>query len=500
MTLYDTLSRSLHEFAPGAEGRELGLYVCGPTVYDDLHIGNFRTLASFDVLRRALRRGGYRVKTVMNITDIDDKMIRRAAEQGLSVGDLAARYTERFETDAAALNVELPDVMPRATDHIDGMLGLIASLVDTGHAYARPDGSVYFRARSYPGYGELSGQDLDAIRVGARVEADPDKEDPADFALWKGERPGEPAWKSPWGRGRPGWHTECATMTEAVLGLPVDIHGGGADLVFPHHENERAQVESRAGGTFVRTWVHGGLLLTGGVKASKSLGNIRSLRELRTRRDPMAIRLFFLQARYGHPLNLSEDALDAAEVALARLRDGVERVRGRLRASTLGSADTVARDTSADSGLQARLAQLEGQFDQALADDLNAPQAAGVLFVLASELSRWATDAAGSTDFLAQALATFQNLWQVLGVNVARPLADGAADEALAQRVEALLAERREARRRRDYTRADQLRQQVEALGVIVEDTPSGSRWHRNHDRPVSSALASPPSSKEVRP
>lgn len=482
LTLYDTLSRSLHELPPDREARDLGLYVCGPTVYDDLHIGNFRTLASFDVLRRVLVRNGYRVKAVMNITDIDDKMIRRAAAQGLSVPDLAARYTERFETDAAALNVALPDVMPRATDYVTPMLDMIARLVETDHAYVQPDGSVYFRARSYPGYGELSGQDLDAIRVGARVEADPNKADPADFALWKGERPGEPSWKSPWGRGRPGWHTECATMTGEVLGQPVDIHGGGADLVFPHHENERAQVESLDDQTFVRTWMHGGLLLTGGVKASKSLGNVRSLRELRERRDPMAIRLFFLTARYGHPLNLSEDALDAAETALSRLRDVVQRVRGRLRPAGVGGSArpaVVHVEAPDDARLYARLSELEGEYDRALADDLNAPQAAGILFVFSSELSRWAGDGTVPTPFLEQALAKFENLWSVLGVELRRE--DGRSEEGqagLAREVEALLAKRQAARKRRDYETADQLRAKAEELGVTVEDTPSGVQWH----------------------
>jgi cysteinyl-tRNA synthetase len=470
IALHDTLTRSLSTLPSPDQQSVVTLYVCGPTVYDDLHVGNFRTLATFDVLRRFLERSGYEVRYAMNLTDIDDKLIRRAAEEGTSVAEVAERYTERFLEDQKAMGIMPPHHMPRATQFVEGMVELIQALLRSGHAYARLDGSVYFRARSYHGYGQLSGQDLRAIRAGYRIEADPSKEDPADFALWKGRRPGEPWWPAPWGEGRPGWHTECAVMSQALLGRPVDVHGGGVDLIFPHHENERAQAECSQPEPFVRRWVHGGLLLTEGEKASKSLGNVRSLRELRERYDPMAIRLFFLTAHYAHPLNLTEEALAAAQASLERMRQGVARLRARLR-----SGGGMEASPEAQQVVERRVQEATSRVDEALRDNLNAPQAAAALYELGGHLARWTESPELSCQDLEWALERYLRLWQVLGVEV-EPRSTISAS--LAQEVERLLAERQAARARRDYATADRLRAQVEAMGAVVEDTREGVRWH----------------------
>lgn len=475
IALRDTLTGERVPLDPPAAAGTVRLYYCGPTVYGDLHIGNFRTLATFDVLRRALARFGYRVQAAMNITDIDDKMIRRAAEEGVATSEVARRYEARFLEDQAAMGIAPPDRMPRATEYIEAMVEDIAHLVERGAAYAAPDGSVYFRARAYPGYGALSGQNLDAIRVGARVEPEAGKEDDLDFALWKAHRPGEPAWPSPWGPGRPGWHIECTTMAARVLGRPLDIHGGGSDLVFPHHENERAQAEALDPDPFARRWVHAGLLLMDGVKASKSLGNVGPLRELRRRYDPMAVRLFFLTAHYAHPLSWSEEAMDAARAALVRVREVATRARAHLRAIA-GRAGSEAVDLALD----AQVRRAVQAFDDALRDDLNAPAANAVLFDLGRTINQAVGEPELGSEALARALGTYVDLWGVLGVDVG---GETAVDEDRVRRVEALVSARQAARMRRNWAEADRLRAELEAMGVVIEDTREGARWRWQTER-----------------
>ena len=474
VVLHDSLSSREVPLGPPSDAA-LRVYVCGPTVYDDPHVGNFRTFASFDVVERALRHFGYRLSTAMNITDIDDKIIRRAAEVGVSPRDLALRYEERFLEDLAAMGIARPDHLPRATDHIAEMVDDIARLIDRGFAYASADGSVYFRARAFDGYGQLSRQNLEGVRAGARVDPEPGKEDDADFALWKGRRPGEPYWPAPWGEGRPGWHTECTTMADRILGRPLDIHGGGADLLFPHHENERAQAEALEPGPFARLWMHAGMLLTDGTKASKSLGNIGSLRELRERYEPMALRLFFLTAHYARPLNLTDEALEAARGALARVREVATRARGELRQAPGREGEEAASRALERAALDAR----EG-FDRALADDLNAPAAAAALFDFGRLINQAVGEGQASADAIARAVASYVDLWQVLGIRVG---GDEAVDEERVARVEAMVAARQAARARRDFAEADRLRAELEAMGVAIEDTREGARWRWQAER-----------------
>lgn len=475
IVLHDSLSNRGAPVAAPAQGQGLRIYVCGPTVYDDPHVGNFRTFAGFDVLGRALRHLGYPTATAMNITDIDDKVIRRAAEQGVAPQDLARRYEERFLDDLAAMGIARPDHLPRATDHIAEMVEDIARLIERGIAYSTPDGSVYFRARAFAGYGLLAHQNLEAMRAGARVEPEPGKEADADFALWKGARPGEPHWPAPWGAGRPGWHMECTTMADRILGRPLDIHGGGSDLVFPHHENERAQAEALRPDPFARLWVHTGMLLTDGTKASKSVGNIGSLRELRERYEPMALRLFFLTAHYARPLNLTDEALEAAQGALYRVREVANRARAELRQSP---GRTGSEAASAD--LVAASGAAREAFDRALADDLNAPAAAASLFDFGRLINQAVGDGEVGAEALARALAVYVGLWQVLGIAVG---GEEAVDEERVARVEALVAARQAARAHRDFAEADRLRAELDAMGVAIEDTREGARWRWQTER-----------------
>lgn len=476
IALHDSLTGERSTLAPPDPSSPLRLYCCGPTVYNDLHVGNFRTLATFDVLRRALAHFGYRIDAAMNLTDVDDKVIRKAQAEGVSPADIAQRYEARFLEDQAAMNISPPNHMPRATEFVDAMVEDIAGLVERGAAYAAPDGSVYFRARAYPGYGQLSKQPLDGVRLGARVEPEPGKEDDADFALWKAHRAGEPVWPSPWGRGRPGWHIECTTMADRVLGRPLDLHGGGSDLLFPHHENERAQAEALRPQTFARRWLHTGMLLLDGVKASKSLGNVGPLRALRERYDPMAIRLLFLQAHYAHPLNLSEEALDSQRMALMRVREVVQRVEAQLRAGR-----DRAGSEAGSASLDAAGARTLHAFDGALADDLNAPAAAAALFDWGRVLNQAVADPDIGAAALDRALALYRRLWGVLGVDL--PVADGGLTDARSTAVDALVAARQAARASRDWAQADRIRGELDAMGVAIEDTREGARWRWLEER-----------------
>jgi cysteinyl-tRNA synthetase len=365
------------------------------------------------------------------------------------------------------MGIARPLAMPRATEFIGAMVEDIGHLIERGAAYSVPDGSVYFRAHAFPGYGLLSHQNMDGIRAGARVEPDPAKEDEADFALWKGERPGEPKWPAPWGAGRPGWHMECTTMADRVLGRPIDIHGGGADLIFPHHENERAQAEALRSEPFVRMWLHAGMLMTGGSKAAKSLGNVGPLRAMRQEYEPMALRMFFLTAHYAHPLNLTDEALGAARSALVRVREVATRARGELRQNPDRSGSE-----AADAALDQAVAASRGAFDRALQDDLNAPIAQAGLFELGRLINQAVGDGEAGAASLARALGAYLDMWQVLGIAVE---GEESRDENRVARVERLVAARQAARQRRDFAEADRLRDAIKARGYQVEDTPEGS-------------------------
>ena len=467
--VFNTLTRGKEDLAP-RQPREVRMYVCGVTVYDLSHIGHGRSGIVFDVMRRYLKHRGHAVKFVKNFTDIDDKIIRKANQEGVSAQEVSERYIEEYRTDMASLGVAPADIEPRATEHVPQMIALIERLIARGVAYP-VDGDVYFEVRRFPGYGKLSGKNLEELQAGARVEVDERKRDPMDFALWKATKPGEPSWKSPWGQGRPGWHIECSAMAMQYLGETLDIHGGGEDLIFPHHENEIAQSEAATGKPFARYWLHNGFVNLAAEKMSKSLGNTLTIKDLVRRHDPEALRLYLLGTHYRHPLEFGDERIEEAGRALARLR------------SLKDEADRIAsRGTPApgpDHGLFDEVAAHRARFDAAMDDDFNTPQALGVLFDLARVLhgarDQVAQGTAGAGAFLL-GVGELVMLARVLG------LLEGArketvVDPQLKARIESLVYLRQEARRQRDFGEADRLRDELSRLGVILEDTRDGTTW-----------------------
>ncbi len=459
--LLDTLSGTLRPFEP-LDGLTARIYSCGPTVYGPAHIGNFRSFLFADLLVRHLRWRGIPVRWVMNITDIDDKIIRGAAGEGIGIGELAGRWLTRFLEDAAALRMTRPDVLPRATEHIDDIVALIEVLLERGHAYRTSDGSIFFRIASWPAYGRLARLDPEQLRVGERVESDEyAKDDVRDFALWKGPKPGEPSWQTPIGEGRPGWHIECSAMSMRHLGESFDIHTGGVDLIFPHHEDEIAQSEAATGKPFVATWLHCAHLQMGGAKMAKSTGNIARVRDLlEAGLSPRALRYALISVHYRAALNHSEESLAAAAAAVDRL-DALVAALGSYR-----------EDRPDDAGLPGVLDAARTAFGEALDDDLNISPALAALFELVRELNRRIDARTLSTDDAARALETLRDLDQVLAV-----LPD--ADEALDPDVAALLQARVAARADRNWAESDRLRDVLAERGIAVEDTRDGQRWRR---------------------
>ncbi|MCI9129624.1 MAG: cysteine--tRNA ligase [Eggerthellaceae bacterium] len=491
--LYDTKQHKKVDFVPLHEG-EVRMYVCGPTVYNRIHIGNARTFISFDMIRRYLAWRGYKVTFVQNVTDVDDKIINRAAEEGRTASEVAQEYTEAFISDMHAAGVEDPDIRPKATEEIPAMIELVQSLVDKGHAY-EVDGDVYFSVRSDPHYGTLSGRNVDEMESGHReLRADGQgledrKRDPLDFALWKAAKPGEPSWESPWGQGRPGWHIECSAMSHKYLGLPFDIHGGGQDLVFPHHENERAQSECGCGTTFANYWMHSGMLQVNSEKMSKSLGNFLLLHEVLEDADPGALRMLMLQTHYRSPLDFSVERMDEANAALTRVMNALEAADWSCSNATDGAPDALDGTALCESASACRDA-----FAEAMDDDFNAPAALGSIFTLVGELN---TAIAGKELSLADAEAVvvatdaIRELIAVLGISLAEEdaaadypveviglasdLAGYGGDDAM-QAVEALLEARALARQEKDWAKADAVRDGLVGLGFIIEDTPQGAK------------------------
>jgi cysteinyl-tRNA synthetase len=452
LRIYNSLTREKQDFAPIRPG-EVRMYVCGVTVYDYCHLGHARMMVAFDVVQRWLRASGYRVTYVRNITDIDDKIIRRAAEAGEPVAALTERFIRAMDEDIGALGVQKPDHEPRATEYVPQMLEMIGRLEKKGLAYRAQGGDVNFSVRGFPAYGRLSGKSLDDLRAGERVEVDAAKRDPLDFVLWKRSRPEEPKWPSPWGEGRPGWHIECSAMGCTLLGESFDIHGGGQDLQFPHHENEIAQSEGANGVRFVNYWMHNGFVRVDEEKMSKSLGNFFTIRDILGAVDPEVVRFFIVRAHYRSPLNYSDAHLHEAKTALARLY-------------------TALRDAPA---AQARVDWDEPharRFRAAMDDDFNTPEAVAELFSLAHEIGR------GGKELAAQ----LKGLGGVLGLLEREPQAflhggpaGGPSDAEIEQRIAARAA----ARRQKNYAEADRIRAELEAAGVILEDGPAGTSWRR---------------------
>ncbi|MBE0613727.1 MAG: cysteine--tRNA ligase [Burkholderiales bacterium] len=472
LKIYNTLARRKQEFVPIEPGR-VRMYVCGMTVYDYCHLGHARVMVVFDMVQRWLRASGYELTYVRNITDVDDKIIRRAVENGETIGELTARYIAYMDEDAAALGVQKPDHEPRATQYIGGMLDMIAVLQSRGLAYQAQSGDVNYSVRKFPGYGRLSGKTLDELRAGERVETDPSKHDPLDFVLWKRAKEGEPAWPSHWGDGRPGWHLECSVMSCKLLGEHFDIHGGGQDLQFPHHENEIAQSEGANGGVFVNCWMHNGFVRIDNEKMSKSLGNFFTIREVLKQYDAEVVRFFILRAHYRSPLNYSDRHLDDARSALSRLYTALKEVPRAERGIDWGD-DYAAR------------------FRAAMDDDFNTPEAVAVLFELASEVNTGRDAAKGALlrglggilGLLQRDASAFLQGRKDTAATDAGKDSKGGGDPANALiddpgRIEVLIGLRAKAKQAKNYAEADRIRQELLAAGIVLEDTPQATTWRR---------------------
>jgi cysteinyl-tRNA synthetase len=472
LKIYNSLTRAKETFTPIFAGK-VGMYVCGMTVYDHCHLGHARVMVVFDVVKRWLVAGGFDTTYVRNITDIDDRIIKRAAENNESIEKLTARFIEAMNEDAAALGVQKPDIEPRATANVPQMVTLIAALIDKGLAYPADNGDVYYSVRGFPAYGKLSGKTLDELRAGERVEVDANKRDPLDFVLWKSAKPGEPAWDSPWGKGRPGWHIECSAMSERYLGSHFDIHGGGQDLQFPHHENEIAQSEGAHGHAFVNYWMHNGFVRVDNEKMSKSLGNFFTVREVLAKYDAEVIRFFIVRAHYRSPLNYSDQHLDDARQALTRLYTALKAVPAQ--AGNLDWSEPHA-----------------ARFRAAMNDDFNTPEAVAVLFDLANEVNRTQSSTAAT---LLKSLGAALGLLQrdpadflqgrsyVLQVGRGHFHITGGDPTVRVgfsrEKVDELIGERNAARQAKNFKESDRIRDELLAAGIVLEDAPAGTTWRR---------------------
>lgn len=463
MQIYNTMTRRKEELVPLKPG-EISIYVCGPTVYSFIHIGNARPLIVFDTLRRYLEYRGYKVKFVQNFTDVDDKVIRRANEDGCSIRDVAEKYIAEYYKDAEALNVKKATVAPRATEHMDEIISLIKSLIEKGHAYPADNGDVYFAVRSYDSYGKLTGQSIESLESGARIDPGEHKRDPLDFALWKSAKPGEPSWDSPWGKGRPGWHIECSAMSMSILGETFDIHAGGKDLIFPHHENEIAQSEACTGKPFARYWMHNGHINIEGQKMSKSVGNFRNVRDIISEFDPNVLRLFMLSAHYASPINFRRELMEQTAAAYERLCTARERLREAQTANN--------PNTEEEGAFAAALEGYKQSFIEAMDDDLNTADAIGVLFELVRAVNTFVTEK-HSKAAIDNAARAFDELTDVLGIST------DAKSEEFPEEAVRLLNERTEARAAKNWALADELRNRLAQLGFAVEDSKQGAKLKR---------------------
>lgn len=461
--IFNSLTRQKELFIPLEEGK-VKMYVCGPTVYNYIHIGNSRPVIVYDTVRRYLQYAGYDVKFVSNFTDVDDKIIKAANELGEEVSELTERFIGAYFEDVIALGCKKADVHPRVTEHMNDIIEFIKVLVEKGYAY-ESQGDVYYRTRKFDGYGKLSHQDIDELKIGARIEAGEKKEDALDFALWKAVKPGEIFWESPWGQGRPGWHIECSVMAREHLGDTIDIHAGGQDLTFPHHENEIAQSEAYTGKQFARYWMHNGYINIDNEKMSKSLGNFILVNDIRKQIDPQVLRFFMLSVHYRNPINFSKDLIESAEAGLDRIRTAYNNVKHR---------QTVTAELGDDSEeWLAKISDARKQFEEAMDDDFNTANAISVLFDLARLANLYLNESNTASEVLETFAELFDVIANVLGITFAQE------QELLDEEIDALIAERIEARKNRDFARSDAIRDQLQAMGIILEDTRQGTRWKR---------------------
>ncbi|MBF0798972.1 cysteine--tRNA ligase [Enterococcus faecalis] len=465
--IYNTLTRKKEVFQPLEQGR-VKMYVCGPTVYNYIHVGNGRSVVSFDTIRRYLEYRGYEVDYVMNFTEVDDKIIRTAKELKTSAPEIADRFIEAFNKDTAALNVQPATLNPRVMDHIEDIIAFIQVLVDKGYAYMA-NNDVYYRTRKFKHYGQLSDQSIDELEVGASQRTGEEqkiKEDPLDFALWKAAKENEIAWDSPWGLGRPGWHIECSVMATKHLGETIDIHGGGQDLTFPHHENEIAQSEAKTGKTFANYWMHNGYVTIGEEeeKMSKSLGNFVTVHEMVQKIDPQVLRFFLATTQYRRPIKYSETTLKEAETNLQKLRTALENAQFRLQNSKEGSPEGTDH---------AILAEFEQRFVQEMDDDFNAANGITVVYELAKWLNTYSESASIDIELLTAAVEKFKEWLAIFGIYFV-------GEELLDEEIEQLIEERIQARQARDFARSDEIRDVLKEKGIILEDTAQGTRWRRD--------------------
>ncbi len=464
MQIYNTLTRQKEEFIP-LEAGKARIYACGPTVYNFIHIGNARPLCVFDVLRRYLEWRGIDVRFVQNFTDIDDKIIRRANEEDVDYQTIAERYIAEFWVDAKGLGVKEATVHPKATENMDEIIAIIGKLVEKGYAYAAKNGDVYFRPDRFNEYGKLSHQPLEDLEAGARIDVSEDKEKAVDFALWKAAKPGEPAWDSPWSKGRPGWHIECSAMARRYLGETIDIHGGGQDLIFPHHENEIAQSECCNGVPFARYWMHNGYINVDNKKMSKSLNNFFTVRDVAKQYGYEPIRFFLISSSYRSPINYNAEIIEAGAAALARLYNCRSGLTFTMQQAANGVLDDAIKET-VDGRKQ--------QFIDAMDDDLNTADAIAALFELVRDINvQLAADKQPSKESCAYALDLFNQLTDVLGLLYERK------EESLDSEIEALIEARAVARKEKNWAEADRIRDELKAKNIVLEDTPQGVKWHR---------------------
>lgn len=468
MKIYDTMTRYKEEFQTIEPGK-VRMYVCGPTVYNLIHIGNARPMIFFDTVRRYLEYKGYEVNFVSNFTDVDDKIIKAAVEEGVDASVISERYIAECKKDMAGMNVRPASYHPRATQEIDGMIAMIQDLIDNGHAYVAEDGTVYYRVSSFPDYGKLSHKNVEENQAGLRtlkVRGEEAKEDPNDFVLWKPKKEGEPYWESPWCEGRPGWHIECSVMSKKYLGESIDIHGGGEDLVFPHHENEIAQSEAVSGKQFVRYWMHNAFLNIDNIKMSKSLGNFKTVRQISEEYDLQVLRFFMLSAHYRSPLNFSREMMDGAKASLDRILTATDHLRDCLAAAA--ERELTAEETAELAAFDA----LREKFEAAMDDDFNTADAISAVFEMVKRANITVTKESAAA-YIRRVKELLEKLLEVLGIHAERK------EESLDTRVEALIEERQTARKEKNYARADEIRAELTAMGILLEDTKEGVKWKR---------------------
>lgn len=468
MKLYNTLTRTKEEFVPIEEGK-VRMYVCGPTVYNDIHIGNARPMIIFDTVRRYLEYKGYEVNYVSNFTDVDDKIIKKANEEGVSPETISERYIKSVKEDMKSLNIKPATKNPKATEEIDGMIEMISELIRKGHAYEK-NGTVYFKTRSFEGYGKLSKKNMDDLEAGHReikVAGEEEKEDPLDFVLWKPKKEGEPYWESPWSEGRPGWHIECSVMSKKYLGNQIDIHAGGEDLIFPHHENEIAQSEAANGEEFAKYWLHNGFLNINNKKMSKSEGNFFTVKEIGERYPFEVLRFFMLSgAHYRMPLNFSEDLMEAAKNGLERIMNAIERLKHLKEKAENQTA------TTEENQITAQIEELQQKFETAMEDDFNTADAVSAIFEMVKEANSKVNEYTSAV-VVEKVFHTIVSLCEVLGIRTEKK------EEILDDEIEKLIQERQDARKNKDFKRADEIRDLLLQKGIVLEDTREGVRWKR---------------------